>query len=104
MKKTIVTASLLLGVLVLTVPTHAGQQQTGEQTKQKITKKDNNLAAHSSVSYNGAPQFASIEGTSISYATNTPQEVISIGDVFYLNMYVDTYPIRNLWLMSAKSQ
>jgi len=36
------------------------------------------------VSYDGAPQFAPIAGTSLSYAVNTPSDVIRVGDGYYL--------------------
>jgi hypothetical protein len=36
------------------------------------------------VEYNGEPQFAPIEGTSLSYATNTSADVIKIEDQYYL--------------------
>jgi hypothetical protein len=41
-------------------------------------------AAQASVSYDGNPQFAPIEGTSLSYATNTAQKVIQLGDQYFL--------------------
>lgn len=36
------------------------------------------------VSYDGEPQFAPIEGTSLAYAVNTPSDVIRVGDAYYL--------------------
>lgn len=36
------------------------------------------------VSYNGQPQFSPITGTSMSYATNTPNKVIQVGNLYYL--------------------
>ncbi len=36
------------------------------------------------VAYDGAPQFAPIEGTALSYAVNTANDVIRVGDVYYL--------------------
>lgn len=36
------------------------------------------------VSYAGDPQFKPIEGTSMSYAVNTSQSVIKVGDAYYL--------------------
>lgn len=36
------------------------------------------------VAYDGAPQFAPIAGTSLSYAVNTPNDVIQVGDAYYL--------------------
>ena len=36
------------------------------------------------VVYDGAPQFAPIEGTALTYAVNTPSDVIRVGDAYYL--------------------
>lgn len=41
-------------------------------------------SASATVSYDGAPQFAPIAGTSLSYAVNTPGDVIRVGDAYYL--------------------
>lgn len=40
-------------------------------------------AAKVNVSYAGDPQFKPIEGTSLSYATNTSEKVIKVGDLYY---------------------
>ena len=45
------------------------------------------------VSYNGDPQFSSITGTTMSYATNTPNKVIQVGSVYYLCL-------NGVWFMS----
>jgi hypothetical protein len=45
------------------------------------------------VSYNGEPQFSPITGTSMSYATNTPNRVIQVGAVYYLCL-------NGVWFMS----
>jgi len=82
MKKVMVIASILLSVVSLAMPIHAAQQDAGQQIKQPVTKKANIVAAHAGVRYNGPPRFVPIQGTSISYATNTPQEVINIGIIF----------------------
>ncbi len=54
-------------------------------------------AAQAKVSYNGDPQFAPIEGTSLSYATNTADKVIRVGDVYYLCL-------QGVWFMSPNAQ
>ncbi|MFZ3216700.1 MAG: hypothetical protein WA192_11630 [Candidatus Acidiferrales bacterium] len=54
-------------------------------------------AAKASVTYDGTPQFAPIQGTSISYATNTPQKVIQVGDFYYLCL-------QGIWFVSAGPQ
>jgi hypothetical protein len=96
MKKVEVIASLLLSVFGVAMPIHAAQQEDSQVITQKITKQAMAVAAHAKVLYKGSPQFVSIGGTSISYATNTPQEVINIGDAFYLDMH-------NVWLESANA-
>src|SRR3974390_420349 len=45
------------------------------------------------VNYTGTPQFASIEGTTLSYATNTDDKVIKVGDVYYLCL-------QGVWFLS----
>jgi len=97
MKKATVIVSVLFGVVGLGVPIHAGQEEAGQQVVQKITKTTKIVAALAIVHYKGSPQFVPIEQTSISYATNTPQEVIKIGDVFYLKM-------QGVWLVSGDAQ
>jgi uncharacterized membrane protein YgcG len=54
-------------------------------------------AAQAKVTYEGAPQFAPIQGTSMSYATNTPQRVIQVGDLYYLCL-------NGIWFFSASPQ
>jgi len=41
-------------------------------------------AAEVKVSYNGEPKFTPIQGTSLSYATNTSDKVVKAGDIYYL--------------------
>jgi hypothetical protein len=97
MMKVMVIASLLLGVVSPTVPIHAAQQESGQGIKQKVTKKANVVAAHAGVLYQGPPRFVPIVETSISYAINTPQEVINIGNNFYIY-------VQDVWLESANAQ
>ena len=54
-------------------------------------------AAQAKVTYSGAPEFRSIEGTSLAYAVNTPDKVISVGDVYYLCL-------QGIWFMSTTPQ
>jgi hypothetical protein len=54
-------------------------------------------AAKANVTYEGAPQFVPIQGTSMSYATNTAQKVIQVGDLYYLCL-------QGVWFMSAAPQ
>jgi hypothetical protein len=49
------------------------------------------------VIYYGSPQFVLIEGTTMSYATNTVQKVIQVGDLYYLCF-------QGVWFVSASPQ
>lgn len=53
-------------------------------------------AAQAKVVYTGEPQFAPIEGTTLQYATNTPDKVIQVGDVYYLCL-------QGVWFMSTSA-
>ena len=54
-------------------------------------------AAQAKVIYSGEPQFKPIEGTSLSYAANTPDKVIKVGDVYYLCL-------QGVWFLSRTPQ
>jgi hypothetical protein len=54
-------------------------------------------AAQAKVVYTGDPQFAPIQGTTLQYATNTPDKVIQVGDLYYLCL-------QGVWFMSAAPQ
>lgn len=54
-------------------------------------------AAAVNVTYSGAPEFKPIEGTSLSYATNTSDKVIKVGNVYYLCLH-------GVWFMSSNAQ
>jgi hypothetical protein len=54
-------------------------------------------AAQAKVTYSGDPQFKPIEGTSLSYAANTPDKVIKVGDVYYLCL-------QGVWFLSRAPQ
>ena len=54
-------------------------------------------AAQAKVTYSGDPQFEPIEGTSLSYAANTPDKVIKVGDVYYLCL-------QGVWFLSSGPQ
>jgi hypothetical protein len=97
MNKGVAIASLLLGVAGFAAPVRAAQQESSQGIKQSVTKKARAIAAHAGVKYMGPPRFVPIEETSISYATNTPQEVINFGNSFYLSA-------EQIWLMSPNAQ
>ncbi len=46
------------------------------------------------VSYDGEPQFQPIENTSLSYASNTQDKIIKVGDLYYLCF-------QGIWFMST---
>ncbi len=50
--------------------------------------------AKATVTYDGDPKFASIQGTTMEYATNTQDKVIKIGDLYYLCF-------QAVWFMST---
>jgi hypothetical protein len=107
MKKLTVFASLLIGLFGVTGQVHAAPQESGGEVIQKVSKTARKAAVHATVRYQGAPQFASVEGTWITYATNTSQAVLNIGDTFYcsFNFY---NPIlltsQSVWLVSSTPQ
>jgi hypothetical protein len=67
------------------------------QVPTSITVNAAAAAAKASVTYEGAPQFAPIQGTSAAYATNTAQKVIQVGDLYYLCL-------QGIWFFSASPQ
>jgi hypothetical protein len=67
------------------------------QVPTKITVNPATAAAKASVTYDGSPQFVPISGTTLSYATNTAQKVIQVGDVYYLCL-------QGIWFFSASPQ
>jgi len=54
-------------------------------------------AAQAKVTYSGNPEFKPIEGTSLSYAVNTSEKVIKLGDVYYLCL-------SGIWFQSSDAQ
>jgi hypothetical protein len=59
--------------------------------KENASKKAKNIAGQTT------PHFVPIEGTSISYATNTHQEVMNVGDKFYPNA-------QEVWLVAPNPE
>jgi len=55
------------------------------------------VAAEAKVTYEGAPNFAPIQGTSLSYATNTAQRVIQVESTYYLCL-------NGIWFSSTNPQ
>jgi hypothetical protein len=97
MKKLSAIATLLLGILGPTLPLHATPQAAGQEIKQSVSKKARAVAAHAEVFYLGQPKFVSIEWTSITYATNTAQEVLHVANNFYLTL-------QDVWMVSPSAQ
>src|SRR5438094_7838386 len=67
------------------------------QVPTTITVNQKEAAAKVKVEYAGEPKFEPIKGTSMAYATNTPDKVIKAGDVYYLCL-------QGVWFMSPNSQ
>lgn len=53
--------------------------------------------AKPSVHYSGDPKFETIEGTTIARATNTPNDILRVGDLYYLCF-------QGVWFVSASPQ
>ena len=53
--------------------------------------------AKAEVTYVGEPEFVSIPGTTVSYAKNTPSDVLRVGDRYYLCL-------QGVWFVSASPQ
>lgn len=99
MKNVSPIAGLLMGFLVFGVQAHAKPQEGGSEIKQKISTRAKKAAALAKAVYQGAPQFAGMRGTSISYATNTNQEILKIGNFYFL--YLTS---SKLWLTSPGAE
>lgn len=67
------------------------------QVPTTLTVNPTEAAAKVKVEYGGDPQFQPIDGTSLSYATNTQDKVIKVGDVYYLCL-------QGVWFMSPQAQ
>src|SRR5207249_3966129 len=67
------------------------------QVPTTITVNQKEAATKVKVEYAGYPKFEPIKGMSMAYATNTPDKVIKVGDVYYLCL-------QGVWFMSPNSQ
>jgi hypothetical protein len=67
------------------------------QVPTSITVNPITAAAQASVTYAGPPEFVPIQGTSMSYATNTAQKVIQVGEQYYLCL-------QGIWFVSTTPQ
>src|SRR5437867_1722849 len=67
------------------------------QVPTTVTVNQQQAATKVKVEYVGDPKFEPIKGTSMAYATNTPDKVIKVGDVYYLCL-------QSVWFMSPNSQ
>jgi hypothetical protein len=67
------------------------------QVPTTMTVKPAEAQAKVKVEYGGEPKFEPIEGTTMSYATNTQDKVIKVGDVYYLCL-------QGVWFMSPNPQ
>jgi hypothetical protein len=67
------------------------------QVPTRITVDPAAAAAKVSVTYDGVPNFNPIQGTTMTYATNTAQKVIQVGDVYLLCF-------QGVWFLSTNPQ
>src|SRR5213596_3315322 len=67
------------------------------QVPTTVTVNQKEAATKVKVEYAGDPKFEPIKGTSMAYATNTPDKVIKVGEVYYLCL-------QGVWFMSPNSQ
>jgi hypothetical protein len=107
MKKITGIACLLISLFGLAGQILAAPQESVGEVIQKVSKTAQKAAIHATVRYQGSPQFTAIEGTWISYATNSSQAVLNIGDTFYFNFNFYN-PIllttQSVWLVSSSAQ
>ena len=94
-----IPASSPQGIVLASVP---GTDQAKDavllaQVPTTVTVNAAAAAAQAQVTYDGQPNFAPIQGTSLSYATNTAQRVIQVGDAYYLCL-------NGIWFLSASPQ
>ena len=62
-----------------------------------VTVNPTTAAAQVKVSYSGEPEFKPIEGTTLSYAINTPDKIIKVDNVYYLCL-------QGIWFTSENAQ
>ena len=94
-----IPASSPPGIVLASVP---GTDQAKDavllaQVPTTVTVNPTAAAAQATATYDGAPNFAPIQGTSLSYATNTAQRVIQVGDAYYLCL-------NGIWFLSSSPQ
>jgi hypothetical protein len=107
MRKVAIAASVLLVLTALGSTALTAQEEAGPEIVQKISKMAKKSAPLAKVDYDGSPRFISIEGTSITYATNAHQPVLHLGNTFYfLFTYFNPHLgiDQNVWLISANAQ
>jgi hypothetical protein len=97
MKKMMGFAILLLGDAGLAASIRAARRDASQEIRRSVTKRARAVAAHARISYGGQPRFVAIQQTSISCATNTPEEVINFENNFYPL-------VKNVWPMSPSAQ
>jgi hypothetical protein len=91
------TNAILCIVLAFCLVGHvnaAPQAASQQQVKQKLSPNALIAAAHTEAYYYGSPDFASITGTTLTYATNSPQKMIHLGEFYFLCF-------QNVWVMST---
>ena len=96
MTKFALTASLVIGSLGLGGGLRAAPQAGSGEVKQKVSRAAIRAATYAQVHYVGAPHFTPVEGTAVTYATNTVDAVIKSGDAFYFR-YAYYNPVHYIW-------
>lgn len=106
MNKVTVVSLLLIGFFSLDVQIQAVPQEDRPDIKQKVSDAAKKAATQAEVFYRGEPQFSWIEGTSITYVTNTPETILKIDNVFYFH-YTYFNSVNNtthtVWLVSGSA-
>ncbi len=82
------------GHVLATVPGTAQAKEAVAQASIPQTAEVSRETKAPDVKYNGEPQFAPIEGTDMSYAVNTPNDVIKVENNYYMCS-------QGIWFVSA---
>jgi hypothetical protein len=96
MTKPATIPSLVICALGLSAGLRAAPQAGSGEVKQKVSRAAIRAATYAQVHYVGPPHFTYLEGTPITYATNTVDAVIKSGDAFYFR-YAFYNPVHFIW-------
>lgn len=73
-----------LAAVLASVPNTSEAREAALQAQIPHLATVSRTQATAAPTYDGAPQFAVIDGTALSYAVNTPDDVVQVGDRYYL--------------------